>query len=135
MPDFLRIEDAECILPEKMQGDLLIYPDELVFVTYQRSPTNTLKIMFGGLFGFLWRASKMNDWRDRMRGKTIDEMIALAPGSWRLCLADVQRAEKKFPAYLVLHIVNGQVYRLSVPRWQDFKYFAEKRKMPIATAI
>lgn len=132
MTELLRIEDAESIKPEKLQGDIYCSPDQLAFVAFKRGRLSPLFFVLFNVFWFIIRAQKMEAWRDSLRGKSIDQMVQENEGSWVLQRGDIREMKRSFPATLTVTTVAGSQYKLQVPRFSDFKEFATRNHFPLS---
>lgn len=128
----LRIEDAASVKPKKLQGDLYLGPDWIAYVAYRRGEVSYLGLLFLTLIWYIVRAQKMENWRDSLKGKPVEQMVEECPGSWFLPIGDVVRIESKFLAVLLITTSGGVVYRLDVPRYREFLGHAEKHGWPVA---
>ncbi len=128
----LRIEDAESVKPVKLQGDLYLGPDWIAYLAFRRGEVSTLALLFFTLIWFIVRAQKMENWRDTLKGKSVDQMMEECPGSWMLRVEEIVSITRKFPASLVITTTGGTIYRLNVPRYRELFRHAEKHGWPLA---
>jgi len=129
---FIRFENVECQLPTKLDGDLYISPEQLAFVAYKPGNNSGWPVIFFGIIGFLVSAQKRDKWRDSLKGKSVEELVRDIPDSWMVPLTDVVSMQKKFPATVIVNTTSRVTYRLTVPRWPDFKEFAQKHRWPLS---
>jgi predicted RNA-binding protein (virulence factor B family) len=133
MMNCLHIDDAEWNRPKQCQGDLFIDQQAMAFIVYTQGNTGSLAALLFGVIGFIVRSHRMNKWRDTLRGKSMDQMIEENDGSWKLSKQAIKCWKLKFPAKLLIETVNGENYRLSVPRFPDFKEYIRKNDWPELT--
>jgi len=129
--EMLRIDDAECAQPTRLQGDLYLVPDRFMFACYRKGAPSLLLLMFFTFVYYIVRSIRMNKWRLSLEGKPMEQIMREAPGSWSLAISDVLEMQKRFPATLIIHTRQEDEYRLSVPRWQDFQRFAVRHNWPL----
>jgi hypothetical protein len=127
--DNLHFEDVECRYPKSSYGDLLFFPEMIVFLAFPRKRFlyNPLNVFLFGIIAFVMRASAINKWRDQWRGRDPRDLLDEYPHSWKLHKEEALEISHRFTGLRVKTNKDAKPYHLTLgyPQWNHIKEFGK----------